>query len=214
MDDKANAFDLTFMRQAIALAYTQLGRTAPNPAVGCVLVKNDIVVSTGATGQGGHPHAEQIALELAGDKAQGSTAYVTLEPCHSRSSGAPGCSDRLINAGVARVVAASADPHPTAMDGFAKLKAAGIRVDIGLCRAEAFPLVEGFFKLLNTGRPLMVVDAAQQGYDAEFTMNAGESPGDAVLRLGREGLTRIRIPPSSPHLTLLRSHGLIDHDIS
>src|SRR5437868_6650144 len=97
------------MRRAIALARAQLGRTGDNPAVGCVIVANGAVVGEGATGDGGRPHAEEQALAMAGDAARGGTAYVTLEPCAERSSGALSCSAMLAQAGVARVVAACRD---------------------------------------------------------------------------------------------------------
>ncbi|RYF88516.1 MAG: riboflavin biosynthesis protein RibD, partial [Caulobacteraceae bacterium] len=101
--------DETHMRRAIALAEAQLGRTAPNPAVGCVIVRDDLVVGEGATGDGGRPHAEELALSQAGNKAKGATAYVTLEPCGERSGGGASCSSLLIAHGVSRVVVASAD---------------------------------------------------------------------------------------------------------
>lgn len=200
------------MREAVALARTQLGRTAPNPAVGCVIVRNGAIVGRGATGPGGRPHAEEVALMEAGQAASGAIAYVTLEPCHSRSSGAPGCSDRLIDAGVARVVAAMEDPHPTAMDGFAKLRAAGVKVEVGLCADEARVLVEGFFHRLDTGRPLLVIDPDPTDYDAVFVMKPGESPEQALDRLGAEGLTRVSLDPYAEIAAQLRARGLVDRE--
>ena len=126
------------MRRAIALARTNLGRTAENPSVGCVLVSDGRVVGEGATGEGGRPHAEEIALAQAGAAASGATAYVTLEPCGERSSGAPSCSQRLASAKVGRVVVACEDPSPyAAASGIARLRAAGIDVDLGLLKEEA-----------------------------------------------------------------------------
>src|SRR3954467_4310994 len=97
------------MRRAIDLARVNLGRTGSNPSVGCVIVRDGAVVGEGATGEGGRPHAEEVALDRAGAAARGATAYVTLEPCGQRSSGAASCGERLAGAGVARVVIACAD---------------------------------------------------------------------------------------------------------
>lgn len=137
--------DQTHMRRAIALAGANLGRTAENPSVGCVIVSGGVVVGEGATGVGGRPHAEEVALAQAGEQARGATAYVTLEPCAERSSGAASCSDRLAAAGVARVVIACEDASPMASGGgVARLRAAGIRADLGLCAAEAAALYTSY----------------------------------------------------------------------
>ena len=198
------------MAQAIALARAQLGRTSPNPSVGCVLVRDGEIVGSGATGDGGHPHAEEYALREAGARARGAVAYVTLEPCHSRSSGAPGCSDRLINAGVRRVVAACEDPHPTAMDGFAKLRGAGVTVEVGLAQDDAFDLTAGFFMVLDKGRPLVGVSLDAESYDAEFRQEQDESIEDALARMAKDGKTRVWVSPGTPLEAALRSRGLID----
>ena len=198
------------MRQAIELGRAQLGKTAPNPPVGCVIVKDGEVICADATGDGGRPHAEEAALERVGEKARDAVVYVTLEPCHTRSSGALGCSDRLINAGVKRVVASLADPHPTAMDGFAKLRAAGVQVDVGLLADDAAILVEGFFHHLDTGRPLVVIDSDVRFYDAAFELGPDESPEGALTRLGGEGVTRICVKPGSVTAAALHARNLID----
>lgn len=126
------------MRRALDLAAALVGRTGENPAVGCVIVKDGVVVGEGATAEGGRPHAEEIALAQAGARTRGATAYVTLEPCAGRSSGAASCSDLLIEAGVARVLIATSDPHPMAAGaGVVRLRAAGVAVEIGLMEAEA-----------------------------------------------------------------------------
>jgi diaminohydroxyphosphoribosylaminopyrimidine deaminase/5-amino-6-(5-phosphoribosylamino)uracil reductase len=133
--------DEFFMRRAIALAGTQVGRTAANPAVGCVLVRDGVIVGEGVTGDGGRPHAEEVALSAAGPGARGATAYVTLEPCASRSAGGLSCSERLVAAGVARVVVAAADPSRYAGgEGARRLRAAGIPVEEGLLGPEASAL--------------------------------------------------------------------------
>jgi len=130
--------DEAFMRRAVELARTNLGRTAENPSVGCVIVSGGRVVGEGATGEGGRPHAEEAALDQAGAAARGAVAYLTLEPCGARSSGAPSCSERLVAADVARVVIACEDPSPyAAAQGIARLHAAGVAVDLGTLRDEA-----------------------------------------------------------------------------
>lgn len=127
------------MRRAIVLARDQLGLTGENPAVGCVLVSAEgMVVGEGATARGGRPHAEEIALDQARGAASGATAYVTLEPCGARSSGAAACADRLAGAGVARVHVACRDPSPYAAGrGLARLAAAGLLGEVGLLADEA-----------------------------------------------------------------------------
>ena len=130
--------DELFMRRAIALAAANVGRTDENPSVGCVLVKDGMVIAEAATAESGRPHAEEQALEIAGPAAAGATAYVTLEPCAQRSSGAASCSERLVRAGVSRVVVACADPSKFAAgQGAARLAAAGVVHEAGLLAEEA-----------------------------------------------------------------------------
>lgn len=130
--------DEDFMARAINLAEDMKGRTGPNPAVGCVLVKDGVVIAEAATGGGGRPHAEEQALAMAGSAARGATAYVSLEPCAQRSAGGHACSDLLIAAQVARVVTAVADPHPFASGaGLQRIRDAGIEVLTGVREAEA-----------------------------------------------------------------------------
>lgn len=133
------------MRRAIALAQARVGQTAENPAVGCVIVRGDDVVGEGATAVGGRPHAEEQALAQAGAAARGATAYVTLEPCGARSSGAASCSERLVLAGVARVTVACRDASPFAHGaGTEGLRLAGVVVETGLLEAEAAALYAGY----------------------------------------------------------------------
>ena len=137
--------DETWMRRAIALAATHVGQTGNNPSVGCVIVLDAAVVGEGVTAEGGRPHAEEIALNQAGAAARGATAYVTLEPCAERSTGAASCSERLVAAGVARVVVACEDASPLAGGrGAGRLKGAGIVFDLGLLRDEAAALYVGY----------------------------------------------------------------------
>jgi pyrimidine deaminase RibD-like protein len=137
--------DLAHMRRAIELARAGVGRTGANPSVGCVIVKDGQVVGEGATGVGGRPHAEEVALAQAGEAARGATAYVTLEPCAERSSGAASCSARLVTAGVARVVVACEDRSAFAAGrGVARLRAAGIPTELGLLAHEAGALYAAY----------------------------------------------------------------------
>jgi diaminohydroxyphosphoribosylaminopyrimidine deaminase/5-amino-6-(5-phosphoribosylamino)uracil reductase len=152
--------DLSHMRAALALARRNLGQVWPNPSVGCVIVNNGRVVGRGWTQRGGRPHAETEALARAGNAAKDATAYVGLEPC-SHHGKTPPCADALIAAGIARVVIAVEDPDPRVSGaGAARLRAAGIAVDIGPCRAEADELNAGFFCRIQHGRPLVTLKLA------------------------------------------------------
>lgn len=149
------------MAAAVALAERGRGRTAPNPNVGCLLVKDGRVVGRGWTQPGGRPHAEAMALTQAGGSAQGATAYVTLEPCAHASPRGPACADSLIAAGVSRVVAALEDPDPrTAGAGFARLEAAGIAVTRDVLNDEARTSMAGFLTRQRFGRPQVTLKLA------------------------------------------------------
>lgn len=166
--------DIAHMRAALVLARRHIGRTWPNPAVGCVIVRDGRVVGRGATADGGRPHAEAAALARAGDAARGADVYVTLEPCaHEGRAGA--CSDALIAAGVARVVGAIEDPDPrTAGDGFARLRAAGIAVEVGLEAGAARALNEGFLRRIVEGRPMLTLKLATS-LDGRIATHRGDS---------------------------------------
>ena len=152
--------DQRFMQLALTLGRRGLGRTWPNPAVGAVVVKDDVIVGRGWTQPGGRPHAEVVALARAGPAARGATLYVTLEPC-SHFGKSPPCADALINAGVAKVVSAMADPNPeVAGKGHAKLRAAGIAVDVGRCAAAAARDHAGHFRRMREHRPHVVLKLA------------------------------------------------------
>ena len=141
--------DIRWMRRAIALAARRLGLTGPNPAVGCVIVKDGQVIAEAATAEGGRPHAEEQALAAAGAAAHGAAAYVTLEPCGERSSRAASCSELLIAAGLARVVVACADPSPRASGrGLERLGAAGVLVEPDVLQAEAASLYAAYIRSL------------------------------------------------------------------
>jgi diaminohydroxyphosphoribosylaminopyrimidine deaminase/5-amino-6-(5-phosphoribosylamino)uracil reductase len=162
------------MQAALALARRGLGATWPNPSVGCVIVRDGRVVGRGTTAPGGRPHAEPIALAIAGDKARGATAYVTLEPCcHWGRS--PPCTDALIAAGIARVVVATGDPDPRVNgEGLAKLGAAGIAVETGLLESEAKDLLIGFATRVTLGRPMVTLKLAST-LDGRIATRTGES---------------------------------------
>lgn len=203
--------DLTAMRRALSLAQAALGSTAPNPAVGCVIVRDGAVIAEAATGAGGRPHAEEAALAALGGRADGATIYVTLEPCAHQSARGPDCADGIAKSGAARCVVACGDPDPrTAGAGIARVRAAGIQVDLGVCEAEAQALNAGFFRRLATGRPIAQLSDDMKGFDAEFRLGVGESFEQAMDRMGREGLTRVRVRPGSPLEEALRSRGLLD----
>jgi diaminohydroxyphosphoribosylaminopyrimidine deaminase/5-amino-6-(5-phosphoribosylamino)uracil reductase len=206
--------DERFMARALELARGQLGKTAPNPAVGCVIVRDGAIAGEGATGAGGRPHAEEVALASAGMSAKGATAYVSLEPCGTRSSGAAPCSQLLVNAGIARVVFACGDPHPIGAHGAARLRAAGIEVATGVLQAEAEALNAGFFKLTTTGRPWLAIDGDPSTYDAEFSLLRDESYEGALARMGKAGLTRVFIRPGTPLAAQLKARGLVDADLA
>ena len=149
------------MGAALALAERGRGRTAPNPNVGCVLVADGRVVGRGWTRPGGRPHAEAMALDEAGERARGATAYVTLEPCAHASPRGPACADLLAAAGVGRVVAALRDPDPrTDGGGFARLRAAGIAVVEGVAAEEARRSMAGFLTRRRLGRPSVTLKLA------------------------------------------------------
>jgi diaminohydroxyphosphoribosylaminopyrimidine deaminase/5-amino-6-(5-phosphoribosylamino)uracil reductase len=148
-----NAVDSQWMAKALNLAERGLFTTTPNPRVGCVLVKEGVEIAEGWHERAGEPHAEVLAMRIAGDKARGATAYVTLEPC-SHYGRTPPCADALIAAGVKRVVIAMQDPNPlVAGRGIAKLRAANIDVECGLMEAEARHLNSGFVKRMTQGLP-------------------------------------------------------------
>ena len=154
------AADQRFMQLALTLGRRGLGRTWPNPAVGAVVVKDGVIVGRGWTRPGGRPHAEPVALAQAGDAARGATLYVTLEPC-SHFGKSPPCTDAVITAGIKRVVSAIEDPNPeVAGQGHARLRAAGIAVDIGIGAAEAAHDHAGHFRRIRDKRPHVILKLA------------------------------------------------------
>ncbi|MHA7880473.1 MAG: bifunctional diaminohydroxyphosphoribosylaminopyrimidine deaminase/5-amino-6-(5-phosphoribosylamino)uracil reductase RibD [Saccharospirillum sp.] len=166
--------DEYWMAQALQLARRGLATTTPNPAVGCILVREGVKVGEGYHRKAGTDHAEAHALTMAGEQARGATAYVTLEPCshHGRT---PPCSDALIKAGVVRVVCAIEDPNPkVAGQGLAKLAAAGVETKSGVLAAEAEAINLGFLQRMRTGRPWLRLKMASS-LDGATALASGES---------------------------------------
>ncbi|NND49168.1 MAG: bifunctional diaminohydroxyphosphoribosylaminopyrimidine deaminase/5-amino-6-(5-phosphoribosylamino)uracil reductase RibD [Rhizobiales bacterium] len=185
--------DASMMASALALARRGLGRVWPNPAVGCIIADESEadaprVIARGWTGEGGRPHAEAMALEQAGDKARGATAYVTFEPC-SHHGQTPPCAAALIDAGVARVVSALEDPDPRVSGkGHAALKAAGIDLVVGCMAREAARLNAGFITRVRLGRPHVTLKLA--------TSNDGmiaAAPGKPVRLTGEAADARVHM---------------------
>jgi diaminohydroxyphosphoribosylaminopyrimidine deaminase/5-amino-6-(5-phosphoribosylamino)uracil reductase len=157
--------DHRFMQLALSLGRRGLGRTWPNPAVGAVVVKDGVIVGRGWTQPGGRPHAEPEALGRAGEAAKGATLYVTLEPC-SHFGKSPPCVDAVIASRIARVVSAIEDPNPeVAGQGHARLRAADIQVEVGLCAAEAARDHAGHFRRIRDRRPSVMLKLAVSADD-------------------------------------------------
>lgn len=166
--------DQAYMARALELARQGLFSTDPNPRVGCVIVRDGQIVGEGWHVRAGEPHAEVHALRAAGERARGATAYVTLEPC-SHVGRTPPCAEALVEAGVARVVAAMRDPNPqVAGRGLERLRGAGIEVAAGVLEAEARELNLGFIQRMETGLPLVRVKLAMS-LDGRTAMASGES---------------------------------------
>ena len=157
--------DEYYMQVALNMGRRGVGRVAPNPSVGCVIVKNGVMVGRGRTAEGGRPHAEAAALAHAGVAARGGTAYVTLEPCAVAGRAGP-CADALVQAGVKRVVVACHDINPAVYKkGIEVLEGQGVEVSFGLLESEAHKMHEGFFLKHEQGRPFVTckVGLSQDG---------------------------------------------------
>ena len=164
------------MAEAVALGDEARGRSAPNPNVGCVVVSpSGKIVGRGATAAGGRPHAEEVALELAGRRARGAAVYVTLEPCAHESPRGPACTDLLLQAKPARVVIALKDPDPrTSGKGIRRLRAAGIDVKAGVARGAASRSLAGWLTRLELGRPRVTLKLALS-IDGKIALPSGQS---------------------------------------
>ena len=168
------ATDHAMMARALRLAERGAYTTKPNPMVGCVIARDGEVIGEGWHQRAGGPHAEVFALEAAGERARGATAYVTLEPCSHMGRTGP-CADALVAAGVARVVGAMGDPNPKVDGaGYARLRAAGITVEVGLMEALARQLNRGFLSRVERGRPWLRVKLATS-FDGRSALASGES---------------------------------------
>src|SRR3990170_1805260 len=166
--------DLFWMRRALELAARARGRTSPNPMVGAVIVKDGQVVGEGFHAYAGSDHAEVAALREAEAAAAGATLYVSLEPCCHQGR-TPPCVDQIVRAGIRRVVAACEDPNPSVSGrGFASLREAGVRVEVGLRGEEAARLNEAFFKYIRTGVPFVTLKVAAS-LDGKIATRTGES---------------------------------------
>lgn len=176
--------DYRYMARALTLARRGLYHTDPNPHVGCVLVKEGIVVGEGWHQRAGEAHAEVIALEFASERARGATAYVSLEPCCHQGR-TPPCTDALLKAGIARLVAATSDPNPqVAGKGLAILRETGVMVECGVLEAEARALNPGFIQRMTRGRPFVRLKLAMS-LDGRTALASGESQwltGEAARR--------------------------------
>lgn len=172
-DPGFTAIDHALMARALRLAGRGLYTTKPNPRVGCVIARGDEVVGEGWHQRAGEPHAETLALQVAGDRARGATAYVTLEPC-AHFGKTPPCADALVAAGVARVVVAAEDTNPKAGGGLRRLREAGIAVEAGLLRDASRELNRGFFARFERGRPWVRVKLAMS-LDGRTALANGES---------------------------------------
>ncbi len=163
------------MAAAIALGARGHGATAPNPHVGCLIVRDGNAIGRGWTQDGGRPHAEAVALAEADDVRRGATVYVTLEPCAHKSARGPACADLLVAAQPARVVVALEDPDPrTAGRGIARLRAAGITVDVGEGAEAARASLAGYLSRVRRGRPLVTLKLALS-IDGRIALPSGES---------------------------------------
>lgn len=166
--------DIKFMREALALARSQMGKTSPDPMVGALVVKDDRIISTGYHAEQSTPHAEAFAIKKAGSKARGATLYLNLEPCCHYGYNPP-CTDAIIKAGIKRVVAAMQDPNPLVNGkGFAQLKDAGIKVKVGVLEEEARELNEAFIKYITTNMPFVILKTAMS-MDGKVATVTGDS---------------------------------------
>jgi diaminohydroxyphosphoribosylaminopyrimidine deaminase/5-amino-6-(5-phosphoribosylamino)uracil reductase len=214
------AVDRRFMQLALSLGRRGLGRTWPNPAVGAVVVKDNIIVGRGWTQPGGRPHAETEALKRAGKATRGATLYVTLEPC-SHQGKTPPCVDAVVRSGIVRVVSALEDPNPdVAGQGHAKLRERGIAVETGLFADEARRDHVGHIRRMTEARPQVLLKlavsaddkaglagrkpAAITGEEARIRVHAMRAASDAIL----VGVGTIL--SDDPHLTC-RLPGMMEH---
>lgn len=167
--------DMGYMRRALRLAARARGRTSPNPMVGAVIVKSGRIIAEDYHRKAGTPHAEALAIAAAGEKALGSTLYVTLEPCCHTEKRTPPCADAIVAAGIKRVVAAMKDPNPAVCGkGLEMLQRAGIKTEFGLMEKQAALLNEFYIKYIITNRPFVILKAAMT-LDGKIATPEGQS---------------------------------------
>jgi diaminohydroxyphosphoribosylaminopyrimidine deaminase / 5-amino-6-(5-phosphoribosylamino)uracil reductase len=167
--------DLFFIKRALTLAVRARGKTSPNPMVGALLVKNGRIISEGYHKKAGTPHAEVIAIDRAGEKAFGSTLYVSLEPCCHKDKRTPPCTEKIISSGIRKVVIAMKDPNPKVSGkGIAELEKAGILTVAGVLEEKARQLNEAYIKYITTGTPFVVLKVAMT-LDGKIATPEGES---------------------------------------
>lgn len=184
--------DLHWMQRALALARESVGFASPNPSVGCVLVKNGVMVGEGFHRYAEHDHAEIVALTMAGENARGATAYVTLEPCSHTGRTGP-CADALIHAGVARVVATTSDPNPEVNgQGFERLRSAGIPVETGLMQDESRELNDAFAYYIQTRRPFVTLKSGVSLDGRIAPAPESRAPRRAVMLTGPESQAEVQ----------------------
>ena len=167
--------DNFIMKRALALAARAKGKTSPNPMVGALLVKNNRIISEGYHKKAGTPHAEVIAIDEAGNKASGSTLYVSLEPCCHKDKRTPPCTEKIISSGIKKVVIAMKDPNPKVSGkGIAELEKAGIQTITGVLENSARNLNESYIKYITTGTPFVILKIAMT-LDGKIATSDGES---------------------------------------
>ncbi|HZD48416.1 MAG TPA: bifunctional diaminohydroxyphosphoribosylaminopyrimidine deaminase/5-amino-6-(5-phosphoribosylamino)uracil reductase RibD [Silvibacterium sp.] len=184
--------DERWMNEALDLARQSVGLASPNPVVGCVIAKGSAAVGRGFHDYAQRDHAEVVALKAAGDEARGATAYVTLEPCCNTGRTGP-CTEALIEAGIAKVVVATADPNPAVNgQGIERLRAAGITVEVGLLAGEAQELNDGFARYIRAGLPFVTLKAGLS-LDGRIAPAPGTAPpGIPVMLTGEASRMRVQ----------------------
>lgn len=203
--------DTMFMARALELARLGLGQTRPNPSVGCVLVRDGVIIAEGRTQAGGRPHGEAMALAMAGPKAAGCHAFVTLEPCAHESARGVACSSSLIEAGICGVTISVLDPDPRTRGlGVARLESAGIDVRLGLLAEAGQQQIAGFEKRLLTGLPWVHVGADDGSFDAMLDAVPVEDLAACLAAMGAQGAMRLCLPAGSAVASLATSLNLVD----
>ncbi len=216
---KQISIDRYYMKKALFLSKSALGKTFPNPSVGCVFVKNRRIIAQGVTGRGGRPHAEQQALKQAGIQARNADVYVSLEPCIHYGKTSP-CARALVKAHIRRLIIACLDPDPRVDGkGVQYLIRSGIDVSVGLYQKEAEWIHAGFFSRIYRKRPLLVLDKNPLGYDMDMDgVSREQIKGQTWLKtlqmLSKQGITRIRVAPDDKRLADLKEQKLIDYDLT